>query len=224
MNYYRCENPDCGFLAEEGNRMSAPVRGHLFLSVDEEGLTGPGLGVRATGPWMRSGRRTALACYQQAAALDDMLGVTNLGWCLRGGIGVPADPRQAVVLYVPGRRPGLYARPDEPGILLPWDRCGADDPPKAVRSSERGRKTAQGPSSRGGGIFPRPGSGAERRGGRPLVSVRRVAGLSRGVDRTGRCLEFGTGRPRVSEQAVIGFPVAAENGNAPGQCCLGFLW
>ena len=28
-----------------------------------------------------------------------MLGVTNLGWCLEAGIGVPAVPRQAVVLY-----------------------------------------------------------------------------------------------------------------------------
>ena len=67
--------------------------------MDEEELTGP--------DWVQLGNRAvdeerptdALACYQQAAALDDMLGVTNLGWCLEAGIGVPADPRQAVVLY-----------------------------------------------------------------------------------------------------------------------------
>ena len=154
MNYYRCENPDCGFLAEEEPDVCPQCGGTFFLSVDEEELTGP--------DWVQLGNRAvdeerptdALACYQQAAALDDMLGVTNLGWCLEAGIGVPADPRQAVVLY--------------------------------AQAAERGRKTAfPGPSSCWGGIFPRPGSGAERRGGRPLVSVRRVAGLSRGADRTG---------------------------------------
>ena len=31
----------------------------------------------------------ALACYQRAAALGDPLGLTNLGWCLEAGIGVP---------------------------------------------------------------------------------------------------------------------------------------
>ncbi|MFR1617254.1 MAG: tetratricopeptide repeat protein [Dysosmobacter welbionis] len=39
----------------------------------------------------------------------------------------------------------------------------------------------------------------------------------------GRCLEFGTGLPQSIEQAVKWYRAAAENGNAPGQCCLGFL-
>ena len=91
MNYYRCENPDCGFLAEEEPDVCPQCGGTFFLSVDEEELTGP--------DWVQLGNRAvdeerptdALACYQQAAALDDMLGVTNLGWCLEAGIGVPAD-------------------------------------------------------------------------------------------------------------------------------------
>ena len=82
MNYYRCENPDCGFLAEEEPDVCPQCGGTFFLSVDEEELTGP--------DWVQLGNRAvdeerptdALACYQQAAALDDMLGVTNLGWCL----------------------------------------------------------------------------------------------------------------------------------------------
>ena len=99
MNYYRCENPDCGFLAEEEPDVCPHCGGTFFQPVDEEELTGPDwvqLGNRA----VDEGRHTdALACYQQAAALDDVLGVTNLGWCLEAGIGVEADPRQAVVLY-----------------------------------------------------------------------------------------------------------------------------
>lgn len=126
MNYYRCENPDCGFLAEEEPDVCPQCGGTFFLSVDEEELTGP--------DWVQLGNRAvdeerptdALACYQQAAALDDMLGVTNLGWCLEAGIGVPGRPPAGGGAVCPGRRPGLYARSDEPGVLLcPWHRCGA---------------------------------------------------------------------------------------------------
>ena len=41
MNYYRCENPDCGFLAEEEPDVCPQCGGTFFLSVDEEELTGP---------------------------------------------------------------------------------------------------------------------------------------------------------------------------------------
>lgn len=58
MNYYRCENPDCGFLAEEEPDVCPQCGGTFFLSVDEEELTGPTGCSWATGPWMRSGRRT----------------------------------------------------------------------------------------------------------------------------------------------------------------------
>lgn len=87
-----------------------PVQGAPFLSVDEEELTGP--------DWVQLGNRAvdeerptdALACYQQAAALDDMLGVTNLGWCLEAGIGVPWQ--------TPGRRWCCTPRPP-PGTICP---------------------------------------------------------------------------------------------------------
>ena len=100
MNYYRCENPDCGFLAEEEPDVCPRCGGTFFLSAGRGGADGGPTGCSwATGPWTRSGTTDALACYQRAAALDDMLGLTNLGWCLEAGIGVAADPRQAVVLY-----------------------------------------------------------------------------------------------------------------------------
>ena len=44
MNYYRCENPDCGFLAEEEPDVCPQCGGTFFLSVDEEELTGARLG------------------------------------------------------------------------------------------------------------------------------------------------------------------------------------
>ena len=49
MNYYRCENPDCGFLAEEEPDVCPQCGGTFFLSVDEEELTGP--------DWVQLGNR-----------------------------------------------------------------------------------------------------------------------------------------------------------------------
>lgn len=100
MEYYRCENPDCGFVAENQEPDVCPRCGEtFFLSVPEEELT--------ASDWVTLGNQAveekrgseALAFYQQAAARGDALGLTNLGWCLEAGIGVEADPAQAVLLY-----------------------------------------------------------------------------------------------------------------------------
>ena len=98
MKYYRCDNPDCGFLAEEEPDVCPRCGGTFFQPVDEEEFTGS--------DWVQMGNRAvdedrntdALACYQRAAAMGDVLGLTNLGWCLEAGVGVEADPRQAAVL------------------------------------------------------------------------------------------------------------------------------
>ena len=104
MNYYRCENPDCGFLAEEEPDVCPHCGGTFFLSVDEEELTGS--------DWVQLGNRAvdeerntdALACYQQAAAAGDVLGLTNLGWCLEAGVGsMYGDKGQSVKWGVPIR-------------------------------------------------------------------------------------------------------------------------
>ena len=49
MNYYRCENPDCGFLAEEEPDVCPQCGGTFFLSVEEEDLTVP--------DWLQVGKR-----------------------------------------------------------------------------------------------------------------------------------------------------------------------
>lgn len=111
MNYYRCENPDCGFLAEEEPDVCPQCGGTFFLSVDEEELTGP--------DWVQLGNRAvdeerptdALACYQQAAALDDMLGVTNLGWCLEAGDRRACRPPAGGGAVRPGPPPGTICPP-----------------------------------------------------------------------------------------------------------------
>ena len=99
MECYRCENPDCGWAMESEPDVCPRCGGTFFQRVDEEEMTG-GDWVALGGQAVDEGRRTdALACYQRAAAMGDVLGLTNLGWCLETGMGVEADPRQAVVLY-----------------------------------------------------------------------------------------------------------------------------
>ena len=40
MDYYRCENPDCGYVAETEPDVCPRCGGTFFLSVPEEELTG----------------------------------------------------------------------------------------------------------------------------------------------------------------------------------------
>ena len=99
MDYYRCENPDCGFVAEEEPDVCPRCGGTFFTALTEDEMT--------ASDWVSMGNQAvddkretdALACYQRAAAMGDPLGLTNLGWCLEAGIGVPADRKQAVMLY-----------------------------------------------------------------------------------------------------------------------------
>ena len=99
MEFYRCENTDCGFLAEEEPDVCPHCGGTFFQKLDEDELT--------AGDWVSLGNQAveaqrntdALASYQRAAAMGDALGLTNLGWCFESGIGVEEDPQQAVVLY-----------------------------------------------------------------------------------------------------------------------------
>lgn len=185
MNYYRCENPDCGFLAEEEPDVCPQCGGTFFLSVDEEELTGP--------DWVQLGNRAvdeerptdALACYQQAAALDDMLGVTNLGWCLEAGIGVPADPRQAVVLYAQAAARDYMPALTNLGYCYAHGIGVARDDSKAVECFRKGAENG----------FPRAqfllgeaySRGADRTGALPGVRHRPAPEYRAGGEMVPRC-------------------------------------
>ena len=135
MDYYRCENPDCGFLAGEEPDICPRCGGTFFTPLLEEDLSG--------GDWVWLGNQAvdekrdtdALACYQRAAALGDDAGLTNLGWCLEAGIGVSAaDPKQAVVLYA--QVAALCRRKRAlPGRSITWPGAAS-----MVRACQRTRK------------------------------------------------------------------------------------
>lgn len=77
MDFYRCENPDCGFVAEEEPDICPRCGGTFFTALAEEEMT--------ASDWVNLGNQAvdekretdALAAYQRAAALNDPLGLTN---------------------------------------------------------------------------------------------------------------------------------------------------
>ena len=207
--------------------MSAPAAAAPFSSpVDEEELTGP--------DWVQLGNRAvdeerdtdALACYQRAAALDDVLGVTNLGWCLEAGIGVEADPRQAVVLYAQAAARDYMPALTNLGYCYAHGIGVARDDAKALECFRKGAEQGFPRAQFLLGEAYRRGLGVDqrRRPGGQVVSVRRVAGVSGGPDGAGPLPGVRHRRaPEHLEQAAKWYQAAAEQGNAPGQCCLGFL-
>ena len=174
---------------------------------------------------MRSGRRTRWPATNRGGP-DDMLGVTNLGWCLEAGIGVPADPRQAVVLYAQAAARDYMPALTNLGYCYAHGIGVARDDSKAVECFRKGaeKRLSQGPVP-AGEAYSR-GLGVEQSDEEAARWYQSAAWLGYPAAQTelGRCLEFGTGLPQSIEQAVKWYRAAAENGNAPGQCRLGFLY
>ena len=99
---YRCTNPDCPCVIEQETRPACcPECGRTMAPVEEEALDGQQW-VALGSFWAErgeSGGARALTCFRRAAALGNVPGISNLGWCMENGVGTEADPRQAVWLY-----------------------------------------------------------------------------------------------------------------------------
>ena len=99
MEFYRCENTDCGFLAEEEPDVCPHCGGTFFQKLDEDELT--------AGDWVSLGNQAveaqrntdALASYQRAAAMGDALGLTNLGWCFDSPLCKPLSAGPPVPVF-----------------------------------------------------------------------------------------------------------------------------
>ena len=139
MEFYRCENPECGYVAEEEPDVCPRCGGAFFHTLDEEELTA-GDWVSLGGQAVDDGRDTdALACYQRAAAMGDPLGTTNLGWCFESGVGVREDPRQAAILYAQAASREYLPALTNLGYCY---ACGIGVERDAVRALECFRKAA----------------------------------------------------------------------------------
>lgn len=157
MDFYRCENPDCGLVAEEEPDVCPRCGGTFFTGVAEEEMT--------ASDWVSLGNQAvdekretdALAAYQRAAAMNDPLGLTNLGWCLEAGVGVPADPRQAVMLYAQAAEREYMPALTNLGYCYTYGIGVETDYGKALKCFQRGAEQGfPGPSS----CWRRPTAGA----------------------------------------------------------------
>ena len=111
MKYYRCDNPDCGFLTEEEPDVCPRCGGTFFQPVDEEEFTGS--------DWVQMGNRAvdedrdtdALGVlpagrrHGRCAGIDES-GLVPGGRRWRGGV----IPRQAGGAVCSGRGPGTTYR------------------------------------------------------------------------------------------------------------------
>ena len=99
MEYFRCENADCGFVTDNAQLDVCPDCGAMLFPVEESDLLG--------NEWTELGNQAldrddpALAAqrFQRAADLNDPYGMTNLGWCYEVGQGVERDAERAVQYY-----------------------------------------------------------------------------------------------------------------------------
>ena len=119
MEYYRCENPDCGFTAEMEPDACPRCGGAFFFAVNEEELSAANwvsLGNQA----VEEKRETdALAYYQRAAA--DKPGMVS-----GGRRGCPRRSEAGSFAICAGGGTRIHTRADEFRILLyQWHRCRA---------------------------------------------------------------------------------------------------
>lgn len=107
MDYYRCENPDCGFVAEEEPDVCPRCGGTFFHALEEEELT--------AGDWVTLGN-----CAVDEKRQTDAPGLLSAG----GGHGrLPGHDQSGLV---PGGRRGRGGGPQAGGAAVrPGGRPGS---------------------------------------------------------------------------------------------------
>ena len=98
---YHCVKEDCRFWGEgEALPGRCPRCGGPLAQAEESEMGGDdwsALGVF----WVEQDgcEKRALECFRRAARMGSGWGVCNLGLCMEQGLGIEADPRQAIWLY-----------------------------------------------------------------------------------------------------------------------------
>ena len=132
---YGCTNEECRWFGEGDTLPQAcPHCGQALEERDEKDLTGD--------EWCRLGlfwteaeppqEEKALACFRRSAGLGSGWGTCNLGLCMEQGIGIEADPRQAVWLYKQAVEMGSVAALCNLGVCVEQGIGIAEDPAAAA--------------------------------------------------------------------------------------------
>ena len=99
MDYYRCENADCGFITDDPNLDTCPDCGSMLMPVEEHDLTGQEWAALGHQALERNEDVLAVERFRRAAELNDPWAITNLGWCYECGRGLEENPAEAVKYY-----------------------------------------------------------------------------------------------------------------------------
>ena len=98
---YHCVKDDCRFWGEgDAVPQRCPQCGAPLVQAKEGELTGDAWSALGVFWVEQDGHEArALECFRKSAQMGSGWGTCNLGLCMEQGIGVKADPRQAVWLY-----------------------------------------------------------------------------------------------------------------------------
>ena len=100
MDYYLCDNAECGYITEAPEPERCPLcGGEFFTRMDEDELAGEEWTTLAEQAEERGDADTAVRCFTRGAELEFAAAQCNLGRCYRDGEGVDQDYAQAVRWY-----------------------------------------------------------------------------------------------------------------------------
>ena len=136
---YHCNNDGCNYWGEGEERLEhCPQCGGQLQEADEKKMSGDdwcALGIY----WVEreDGKERAYQYFRKAAQMGSAWGVCNLGLCMEQGIGVEADPRQAIWLYEQAAEMGSLAALCNLGVCYQSGIGTVEQPNRAAEVYEK---------------------------------------------------------------------------------------
>ena len=225
---YKCTNPSCGNLGEgDGLPASCPECGSPVKEIREEEMSGRDWS-QLGGFWTRrrNNEKRILACYRRAAAMGDVWGICNLGWCMEAGIGTEADPKQAVWLYEQAAETGYVPALCNLGVCY---QEGIGVPRDEGRAIELLTDAAEYGYPRAQMILAscyEEGDGVEKDEAAAFQLMEAAAWLGHpdAERELGRYYEYGVGVEKDEKTAALWYQKAARQGNGEAMCNLAFCY
>ena len=225
---YKCTNPSCGNLREgDGLPASCPECGSPVKEIREEEMSGRDWS-QLGGFWTRrrNNEKRILACYRRAAAMGDVWGICNLGWCMEAGIGTEADPKQAVWLYEQAAETGYVPALCNLGVCY---QEGIGVPRDEGRAIELLTDAAEYGYPRAQMILAscyEEGDGVEKDEAAAFQLMEAAAWLGHpdAERELGRYYEYGVGVEKDEKTAALWYQKAARQGNGEAMCNLAFCY
>ena len=107
MDYYLCDNAECGYITEAPEPERCPLcGGEFFTRMDEDELAGEEWTALAEQAEERGDADTAVRCFTRGAELEFAPAQCGLAWCYEAGYGVEQSWEEAARQYRAAARHG----------------------------------------------------------------------------------------------------------------------